>query len=100
PEQLSQTFGGKTTNDLAHWSIYIIGICAGIIPFVLLEIEKAIEHKFFRSKNEEVITSFKLIERPITKHNRKKMNEQVVLHNSLIKITKNDLDINNYLSNN
>ncbi|MGL4252228.1 MAG: cation-translocating P-type ATPase [Metamycoplasmataceae bacterium] len=99
-EQLSQIFGGKTTNDLAHWSIYIIGICAGVIPFFIFEIEKTIEHKFFRAKNEEIITSFKLIERPITKHNRKKREDQFVLQNSAIRITQTDLDINNYLSNN
>ncbi|MGL5204767.1 MAG: hypothetical protein ACRC63_00795, partial [Metamycoplasmataceae bacterium] len=100
PEQLSQIFGNKSANDLAHWSIYVIGICGGLIPFFILEIEKEIEHRLFKAKNEEIITSFKLIEKPIRKHNRKKINDNVVSQNSFIKMTKNDLDINNYLSNN
>lgn len=100
PEQLSEIFGGNKNTDLAHWSIYLIGICGGVIPFFILEIEKAIETKFFKRKDDEIITTFKLIEKPSSKHSKKKMEMIWSNQNSLIEINKNDLLINSYISKN
>ena len=69
-EQLSSIFGGNKPSDLAHWSIYIIGLFGGTIPFFILEFEKFIERKFFAKKTSEVITRFELIQKPVYKHPR------------------------------
>ena len=66
-EQLSKIFAGKKSTDLAHWSIYLIGLCGGTIPFFILEIEKYIETKFFSKEAAEHITKFELIQKPIYK---------------------------------
>ena len=100
--QLSSIYGGKSANDLAHWSIYLIGLSGGIIPFFILEFEKMIEKKFFKHKEDEKITSFKLIQRPVYKHSRKRIEHSeinIIEDDSIIKIYESDLIINNYLSN-
>lgn len=70
--QLQHIFYNNTKNDLAHWSIYLIGVCGAIIPFVILEFEKMIENKFFKKSEVEIITTFELIKKPIQKYHKKK----------------------------
>ncbi|MGL6124979.1 MAG: cation-translocating P-type ATPase [Metamycoplasmataceae bacterium] len=97
PEQLSDVFGGNKKTDLAHWSIYLIGICGGIIPFFILELEKTIEKRFFKKEDDEIITSFKLIKKPTSKHSKKTLENSTIIKNSYIRINNNDLMINDYL---
>ena len=102
PEQLATAFGNKGANNFAHWSIYLIGICGAIIPFIILEIEKEIDKRLFKQKEPEVITSFELIKRP-SNHKEKDM---PLLPTSIINqyfdvITyQSDISINNYICNN
>lgn len=103
PEQLSSIFGGKINSDFAHWSIYLIGICGGVIPFIILEVEKEIEKKFFKQTELKTITTFELIKKPMNKYNKSK--PEKLLPTSIINKSSNlityqsDIILNEYISN-
>ncbi|MDK2819855.1 MAG: cation-translocating P-type ATPase [Mycoplasmataceae bacterium] len=99
--QLQHIFNNNTNGNLAHWSIYLIGICGAIIPFIILEFEKMIENKFFKKNDNEIITTFKLIEKPIHKHHKKEA-EKLIPHSIINKYSNitfyhSDTLLNNFL---
>lgn len=58
-------FGGQDKNSFINPYIILIGIIAGLIPFIVLEIEKIVETKDKSNNKNEKIKEFKLIEKPI-----------------------------------
>lgn len=101
PEQLLSVFGGNVNSDFAHWSIYLIGVCAGVIPFIILEIEKAIENKMLKKEVNEIITTFELIKKPFNKYSKNKKEPllQTSVMNKYFDITtyQSDISLNSYL---
>ena len=55
--------GGTSKNSYAHWSIYLEGVCFGILTLILLEVSKFFE-KILLKENKIKIEDFQLIERP------------------------------------
>ncbi|MGL4342980.1 MAG: cation-translocating P-type ATPase [Metamycoplasmataceae bacterium] len=58
-------FQGRNSSTFINPYIILVGISLGFLSFLILEIEKMIENKFFVKKDELNISEFKIIPRPI-----------------------------------
>ncbi|MGL4183756.1 MAG: cation-translocating P-type ATPase [Metamycoplasmataceae bacterium] len=66
-EQLNKIiFNNSTVNDMLNWELFLIGFSFGLIPLIILEIEKYFKNNYGSHKIISNITTFEIIPKPLT----------------------------------